>query len=322
MQCCRFVSKLSAFADRFKRAQANESRRATRGKTSQTSSRPTTQNGRNPLASNPPINNLANSNSNNHDLTVRRNRNDGQVVNMSVLFDTMQTMLKGVQIFDLLCPTSETMSQFSSLARHPYTHNLFNSSVPINTNIKQRINQPLDLPERKQSAQLLVIDVHVNIPGPKLPASVPVAGRKLNRQGSEDSGVDSPRNRASQISPSSSSASVSAYSVDIHQVVGIFNCSSERAPPNLDTGLFSYEHFHHIFQERVSTASGPQAKNLYKANNSSTVESDRMSATSGTSSSTNPVNAKDRGWSTTNAASGKFIWLLLFCFFQFLMLVL
>ncbi len=77
-----------------------------------------------------------------------------------------------------------------------------------------------------------MVDLHVTLPKPKQP---PV-GRKM----SSASGDDTSNNNSNVV-------------VELHQVVGLFPCSQDKCPANLDCGLFEFDHFLELNKPKLPT---------------------------------------------------------------------
>lgn len=88
--------------------------------------------------------------------------------------------------------------------------------------------------------QLLVLELYVQLPGPRLPTTIhPATSSSGNAQNSNSSNAGG-------------AALPPKFKVEMHQVVGVFEGGFEKPPPNLDMGLFSHAHFMQVHQTMAS----------------------------------------------------------------------
>lgn len=172
---------------------------------------------------------------------------------------------------------------------HDYLKKLFDVSVQVDANMSARINAPPGLIENYPVAQLFVVDVYVSLPKPNRPET-------SNKRGS--------------VTPTSHSAVL--FPVDLHQVIGIFPCESEKCPANLDCGLFEYDYFHGLYVEQQRKLLNPvpsDDQSVGSTQSGSTVGSS-LTNPSGMKSShheTDPIRCyliKDKNWNPADPNTG------------------
>jgi hypothetical protein len=123
-----------------------------------------------------------------------------------------------------------------------YLQKLFDQTTAVDTNMSSRIHPPAGLLENYPIAQLLVMDVYLQLPKP-------------NKQLPPESA------NARRGSVTSSSTPAALFPVEIHQIIGIFPAENAKCPANLDCGLFDYEYFHGLYEEQQRRLLNPQSYN-------------------------------------------------------------
>jgi hypothetical protein len=123
-----------------------------------------------------------------------------------------------------------------------YLQKLFDQTTAVDTNMSSRIHPPAGLLENYPIAQLLVMDVYLQLPKP-------------NKQLPPESA------NARRGSVASSSTPAALFPVEIHQIIGIFPAENAKCPANLDCGLFDYEYFHGLYEEQQRRLLDPQSYN-------------------------------------------------------------
>ena len=131
---------------------------------------------------------------------------------------------------------------------------------------------------------LLVLDVYVHLPQTELKTRDVI--HKEKKQGRQKSAQDQEKKEMKALVQAAKHKN-QIFGLDIHQVVGLFTLNSERQPPNLDLGLFSWEHFQ--FQAGLQKG-GKEKSNPYAKTPTEPVPE-------GT------VVQKDRTWSQPNSIS-------------------
>jgi hypothetical protein len=125
-----------------------------------------------------------------------------------------------------------------------YLQKLFDQTTAVDTNMSSRIHPPVGLLENYPIAQLLVMDVYLQLPKP-------------NKQQPPDSASA----RRGSVTSSSSGATAALFPVEIHQIIGLFPAENGKCPANLDCGLFDYEYFHGLYEEQQRRLLNPQSYN-------------------------------------------------------------
>jgi hypothetical protein len=187
----------------------------------------------------------------------------------------------------------------------------------------------------------MVIDVYVGLPKPNAAAAsaaggmgplnraqknqgpgTPKYGNFTNANGSYD-GATTPNASSRSIDRSDlnsgggrrgaapqlntgSTMNLTDFLVDTHQMVGLFACSSERSPSNLDCGLLDWDYFTQIYRERTQTNPhklGAPTSVSSLASNASLVSGIGGINSSSASLASGP-NAKERMWSPVNPTTG------------------
>lgn len=126
-------------------------------------------------------------------------------------------------------------------------------------------------------AQLLVLDVYVNLPKPK----------------------QAPTKRGS--SGGAAVEDIKENFVEVHQVIGIFPCDIEKSPANLDTGLLDYEFFYNTHLQQCKAPPPPTAVPQMSGSSANLTRSNSVMSNSSSGG------GKDAGvvvWSQPHPSSG------------------
>ena len=185
--------------------------------------------------------------------------------------------------------------------------------------VKVDINSRIQLPPALATAigttsspqplfQLVVLEVYVNLPKPtmKVDGNHP-GGHNAQMHSSRDSmSVDS--NSSSTVNLNHAAANHShpnhLYSVDLHEVVGIFNCDNERAPSNLEMGLLEWDKFRQLTTASKQRAIKGKSSSSIINNGSTRRNSVSPSTSSAASVSSMSTNVQDKTWAYDTSTTG------------------
>jgi len=164
--------------------------------------------------------------------------------------------------------------------------------------------------------KLLVLEVFVNLPKPTFKAAVPNSARLDSAQSITSTGTTATANL------NSTSNDHHLYSIDLHEVVGIFNVNNERAPPNLELGLADWSRFrqlashHHLHRHRATKPKpSSSSSSSSSSSTSSTIPNGKRasvtppitssySSSSVASNSSMTTQVQDKSWSYDNTITG------------------
>jgi hypothetical protein len=241
--------------------------------------------------------------------------------------------------------------EMAELTMHEYSFTLGKLGARVSSNFVDRIQNPVgtDITNEVLPYQLFVMDVYIQLPkaaAPSVPyrkgstaisrapssrGSTPGAGADRG-QAPDEGNVDLfasvasgqiVRTASSEDAPAPTLASARSklplqpLPVDIHHVIGCFDCSADKAPPYVETGLFDWSFFYEMYlakseqqqlqqaSERATTAGGSTGSAATIGSSTSFTAAAPAEQLSATQQATiNRQLERDRSWSPAHAQTG------------------